>query len=91
MEKYELAIDKWADEMIEEFNEAIKDLLDVRSNPDFIIDMASSLAHNFIQTGNCYFFESYDLNDSHAYCFLNHVSGNFRKEVENAFDECRSD
>lgn len=87
--RYDEALDKWSEEHAEEFLKCVTDMLDGSCSVDFIKEMAISLAHNFIQTGNCYFMESFELDESYAYCFLNEQTGNYVEEVIKSFDRSR--
>ncbi len=87
MREYAKAIGDWANEMYNDYYTAVLDLLDPDFSNEFKKQMGASLAHNFIQTGNCHFFETYHLTDAHAYCFLNSTTWKYEKEVEQEFKD----
>ena len=87
---YDAALDEWSDDLSAELYKSVEDLLCKKCRDEFIIKMGMSLADNFIRTGNCHFFESYGLNESNAYCFLNEQTGDYVKEVKSCFDEYRN-
>jgi len=89
---YDAAYDNWHDENLDDFIKALNDFMHPDFNTEFKDQMAASLCDNFIQTGNCQFFEYYAMTTSHAYCFLNgHTNGGYSKEAEAEFKDYLND
>lgn len=87
MSKYEDALIQWSDNMSEFYFQSIKEILKEDLNESVVIDIATSLAHDYINTNDSQFFLIWGLTEDHAYCYLNEALGNYEKEVEDAFDK----
>jgi len=90
-DRFEDSCGDWADNMAEAFYRAIVDALHPSLRDDLKIDIATSLAHDLISTGDSKLCDAYGLTIAHAYCYLQDIYGSYEKEVQLEFQGYLSD